>query len=361
MADGRHLSGFVADLYELAASCDWDGATARLADHMGRSHVIVGGYGDVRGMTRRGLAGFTTEDFEEFQTRYAEGAAIYAARLGERSGTIADHRGETPPADPGYAALAAHVRSKFGLAPEYGAILDPSPDHIELVVVAHEEERLGEDPVRAARMAEILPHLRRAYGLTRAAERRALVLGGLQAAFDRVTAGLFLCTPDGRILHMNAIALDLVAERSGLLAVSGRLRARDKAAQARLATEIAAAAERRPGGRSTLIAAPRRLSLPLLLTVASHAPGVAIVFAEDPERDLAPDLARLIRGGGLSRAQARTALLAAAGHSNHAIARRIGVSENTVKTHLSRVFDKLDCRDRRGLALRVAALRGIQK
>lgn len=96
--------------------------------------------------------------------------------------------------------------------------------------------------------------------------------------------------------------------------------------------------------------------MPLLITVAAHAPTLAIIFAEDPERDMALDLDRLMQGGGLSPAQARVALLAKEGLSTGEIAGRIGISENTARTHLRRAFAKLDCRDRRELAIRLIAL-----
>jgi NarL family two-component system response regulator LiaR len=48
----------------------------------------------------------------------------------------------------------------------------------------------------------------------------------------------------------------------------------------------------------------------------------------------------------------------AAGHSNRQIAEMLFVSENTVKTHASRLFDKLDAR-RRTQAVQIAKQRGL--
>ena len=39
------------------------------------------------------------------------------------------------------------------------------------------------------------------------------------------------------------------------------------------------------------------------------------------------------------------------GHNNAQIAATLFVSENTVKTHASRIFDKLGCRDRAAAVL----------
>lgn len=56
---------------------------------------------------------------------------------------------------------------------------------------------------------------------------------------------------------------------------------------------------------------------------------------------------------GLTQREIEVAILAANGASNHAIAVQCGISERTVKAHLSAVFVKLNITDRLQLALRV--------
>jgi DNA-binding NarL/FixJ family response regulator len=56
---------------------------------------------------------------------------------------------------------------------------------------------------------------------------------------------------------------------------------------------------------------------------------------------------------GLTEREREVAVLAANGASNLAIARDCGISERTVKAHLSAVFTKLNLTDRLQLALRV--------
>lgn len=56
---------------------------------------------------------------------------------------------------------------------------------------------------------------------------------------------------------------------------------------------------------------------------------------------------------GLTQREIEVAILAANGASNHAIAIQCGISERTVKAHLSAVFVKLNITDRLQLALRV--------
>jgi DNA-binding CsgD family transcriptional regulator len=64
--------------------------------------------------------------------------------------------------------------------------------------------------------------------------------------------------------------------------------------------------------------------------------------------------------GGLTRAEAEVAELAAAGASNPQIAERLFMSRSTVKTHLSRVYTKLEIGNRTELAAAAATLRAAR-
>lgn len=59
----------------------------------------------------------------------------------------------------------------------------------------------------------------------------------------------------------------------------------------------------------------------------------------------------------LSRREREVADAVAAGGSNKDVARQLGITERTVKAHLSTIFDKLGVKDRLQLAVRIIALR----
>jgi len=59
---------------------------------------------------------------------------------------------------------------------------------------------------------------------------------------------------------------------------------------------------------------------------------------------------RLRAMAGLTAAEARVAALIAGGLSNMGVARALGVSTNTVKTHLVHCYDKTGVRSQAGLA-----------
>src|SRR5688572_25732780 len=59
---------------------------------------------------------------------------------------------------------------------------------------------------------------------------------------------------------------------------------------------------------------------------------------------------------GISERELQVLELLAAGHSNKEIARRLGVSPNTVKTHVARLFEKLGAKRRTEAILRAREL-----
>lgn len=59
----------------------------------------------------------------------------------------------------------------------------------------------------------------------------------------------------------------------------------------------------------------------------------------------------------LSRREREVAEAVAGGASNKDVARQLGITERTVKAHLSTIFDKLGVKDRLQLAVRIIALR----
>jgi DNA-binding NarL/FixJ family response regulator len=83
---------------------------------------------------------------------------------------------------------------------------------------------------------------------------------------------------------------------------------------------------------------------------AALEPGVA---ARLLERIAEPD-----PSGGLSEREREVLGLLVAGASNKGIAHQLGLSENTVKAHVSHIFDKLDVQSR-AEAVAVALQRGI--
>jgi len=93
-------------------------------------------------------------------------------------------------------------------------------------------------------------------------------------------------------------------------------------------------------GQTVLDAAVQRR----LVEMVTAPPAPASTVASSGPEALSPDLAE-----GLTRREVDVVRLVAEGLSNRQIARRLVVSEATVKTHLNHVLSKLDVAGRPGL------------
>ena len=172
---------------------------------------------------------------------------------------------------------------------------------------------------------------------------------------DRFDQAVVLLSGTGHVVHMNNEAERLIHERDGLIVERGELRGGYPADTQRL-RQLIGEADRaargaslqgrqtsrltRPSGRADLIVR----ALPVAPVVASTfgAGELATIglFIHDPERREEP-VEELIRDGlGLSQAEAAVAARVWEGDSVSEAAAQLGLSPNTVKTHLKSVFEK---------------------
>jgi DNA-binding CsgD family transcriptional regulator len=121
-----------------------------------------------------------------------------------------------------------------------------------------------------------------------------------------------------------------------------------------------------PSVADTALAAPRPSGAPAYVITLAPAIGDAksdiapsaqvIAWIVDPSCAIRePTPAWLTTYYQLTSAEARTAMLAVRSLSKPEIATALGVSENTVKTHLKTVYDKLGVRSQAGLVRAVMA------
>jgi DNA-binding CsgD family transcriptional regulator len=207
--------------------------------------------------------------------------------------------------------------------------------------------------------SELAVHVGRAMRMHRAlrlSEARERAFG---AALERLAHGVILSDSSLRILHANPSADRIMAAGDGILCRHGHLSLVDRRAQRRLeaaARSIAAGAAgsvearisawRPSGGRPYTIA----LFPALGDGIANVAPkGRVLIFVADSERmePIRPET--LASTFDLTQAEGRVAALAASIDSVTSIATRLGLSNNTVKTHLKAVYQKSGARSRADL------------
>lgn len=197
----------------------------------------------------------------------------------------------------------------------------------------------------------LLPHLRQFVRVRQALAEAGGLNAPLEALLDNYSAGVIQLDRRRRIRAVSDRALDLLREKGGLLDQDGMLCAHSPADNDRLQTVLARAVPPSPNGGAGGSLAVTRLGelLPLVLHVIPLGPRednvplastAALVLVVDPNGRLPVDPALVAATLHLSPAQSRVAVLLAEGRSVRDIAVAVGRSENTVRWHIRRIFER---------------------
>jgi DNA-binding CsgD family transcriptional regulator len=166
-------------------------------------------------------------------------------------------------------------------------------------------------------------------------------------SIDHVTSALVCVDQQGAVAWMNSAADRELRSLRGIVVRAGCLRAVDRALDQRLQAAIRWAGHRDDG------IWPRRGALPIVLDGGRGEPAnVCWVIAHNSQILVAINNPRMTEERlaaaapvyGITPAQLRLAGLIVAGHDLVDAAGRLGVSVNTARTHLQRMFDKTGVR-----------------
>jgi DNA-binding CsgD family transcriptional regulator len=197
----------------------------------------------------------------------------------------------------------------------------------------------------------LAPHLRRAFGLYRNFSAIKSRGEGIERTVDKLPTGVVFLDSKGQIIFMNRSAAALIAERDGLLATSDGLHSEQQRESNLLASTISRAASTSNGqgvstGGTVLISRRARPPLQLVIspirtaTISISKRIAAVAFIYDPLRPQRPAQEVLRTLFGLSPAECRVALLLSDGHAPRRIAEIVGVSIETVRSQMKRIFSK---------------------
>ena len=188
---------------------------------------------------------------------------------------------------------------------------------------------------------------------------------------DRFDQGVLLLSASGHLIHANAEGERMLKERDGISAVDGELRGAFPADTRRLRQAIS---ETDRAARGASLAPPPMLRLPrpsgaaeLVVRALPVAPVVAstfgagelatvALFVHDPERTEPALSDVLAQGMGLTAAEAAVAARLWEGDSVAEAAAELGISPNTVKSHLKAIFDKAGVDRQPALVRKIASL-----
>lgn len=241
----------------------------------------------------------------------------------------------------------------LGLVDCISTVLDKSVTNVAMFgVFRHERDGLANEDTRH-RMRVIAPHIRRAVMIGRMFDLKAAEAATLADTLDGLSVGLFLVSPDARIVHANAAGHAMLDAGDILRASSGRLIACDQQAERSLREAYAAAGQGDAALGTAAIAVPltdrkeeRYLAhlLPLTSGARRHAgltnTAAAALFVRKAEMpSLAPPEA-ISKAFRLTPSELRVLLAIVQVGGVPEVAAALGVAETTIKTHLGRLFEK---------------------
>jgi DNA-binding CsgD family transcriptional regulator len=207
----------------------------------------------------------------------------------------------------------------------------------------------GEDERRL--LAWLVPHMRRSIQLGfRLDGYRALQHAAFDA-LDRLSVGVILLDRRARIVYVNAAARSLGSDGGTLHLSNSAVTTYSPPHSQRLGELIRAALRGTPTGSMSV---PRASDGQLLTILVSSVRGqdigrfadlsmpdaAVLLFIVDPANRAGVPASWIMDAYGLTQAEAKIALAASSGLTMPEAANRLGLSPNTIKTHLRRVFAK---------------------
>jgi DNA-binding CsgD family transcriptional regulator len=235
-----------------------------------------------------------------------------------------------------------------------------------------QSDEIGEAIARLRRLA---PHLARAIDFNLQLGRQENGMWQVQHILDAMPSAAVLINRKGGIIRMNAAADALLGEADGISIIKSdglRLNAHVPAEARMLAASLVqalAVARRDDQGFNDALRISRASGRPPLLVLITPLPpssfalweavdggARAMVQIVDVHAPASAQAESLRMAAGLTAAEARVAALIGGGLTTLAAAAVLGISANTVKTHLQRCFDKTGVRSQVALARLLASI-----
>jgi DNA-binding CsgD family transcriptional regulator/PAS domain-containing protein len=215
-------------------------------------------------------------------------------------------------------------------------------------------------------MALLSPHLRRAALIGDLLDNKRVETQLFRGALDRLTVAVFLVDVESRIMYANEKADALLASQSHVVSKAGTLTTVNAAMAEPMADAIRRTTSQNLGSRGIGIPVGAGREAPAVAYVlplgsgtarSAFQPAAAAVFISTSIGAVPAPEAVMATLYDLTPSEARVLLKIGEGQTVMTVALELAVSENTVKTHLARVFQKVGVNRQPDLVSIVAALR----
>jgi DNA-binding CsgD family transcriptional regulator/PAS domain-containing protein len=212
------------------------------------------------------------------------------------------------------------------------------------------QSRFTENDLR--QMEQLSPHICRALLISDALDLQSIMATRLAETVDHLSTGILLTEESGRIAYMNGSAEAILKDGNALKSRDGHL----VAARPQVRDALSRALQESTAGRAPATSGQHAIPLPgeegsgLIANVLplqwrdgrnplAALPGAAAVIIQDPAEG-APPVEAIGLLYGLTAAERNVLEHVAASHTPQETADRLGVSVNTIKTHLQKIFAK---------------------
>lgn len=232
---------------------------------------------------------------------------------------------------------------------------------------SYEERHLFDDKDRTT-LRLLAPHLRRAMLIGGMLDEGRYVLQLYRELMDSIASGIMIVAADGKLVFANSAADKLLSQGKSLTVRHNKL----VPISSPHAKGLDEALARACSGVDTDLGL-RGNGIPLPGTDGSSAvcyvlplgksdrrralgPGLAAVFVSTNAQGIPPALEVLSALSGMTSREARVALMIADGQTPNEAALVLGISVNTVRTHLAHIFEKVGVNNQMGLAKFIGGL-----
>ncbi len=205
-------------------------------------------------------------------------------------------------------------------------------------------------------MKLLVSHVSRGLGLMQRLDTAKLQITSLLASFDRLNFGVVLLNERMQVLHLNQAGHAVISRSDGIFISANRqLESHPVARQLQTLSRWLTTLRDVPaleqghflkGCRVVRTEGKRHYSIQCAAVLAASAWTAEneavryVVFIIDPSALQLPSVARLVEIFGLTQAQARVAREFSIGGSYKEVARRLGISVETVRSHIKDIYPK---------------------